>query len=95
MKNNILIIQPQSLTHLQVPRIGLFSEEAQLHGAIIVSLKQKWPCDLHQGENGDSGFCFVGPDGSHIGLNHRKLKIWAAAIVRSVLFLFITILTKN
>jgi hypothetical protein len=58
-----------------------FSEAAQLHGAIILELKKKWLCAKHQGEHGDVGYCYVSPNASHVGLNNRKLKLWASAIV--------------
>ncbi|KIK42782.1 hypothetical protein CY34DRAFT_68804, partial [Suillus luteus UH-Slu-Lm8-n1] len=64
----------------QVPQAAHFSEQDQLHGAIILQLKKKWPCAQHQGEHGDVGFCYVSANATHIGLNNRKLKIWAAAI---------------
>lgn len=70
--------------------MGLFNEDAQLHGAIILQLKQKYPCAQHQGENGDTGHCYIGPNGEHTGLNSRRLKIWASAIVRVYSPLFIT-----
>ena len=46
-----------------------------------MELKMKWPCERHQGEHGEAGFCYVDPAGNHLGLNHRKLAMWAAAIV--------------
>lgn len=60
----------------------MFSTEEQLHGKIIVGLKKKWLCHTHVGEHGDPGYCYVLPvTAEHIGLNNRKLKAWAAAIV--------------
>ena len=38
---------------------------------------------MHQGENGDVGNCYVSANGKHVGLDSRKLKIWASAIVSS------------
>jgi len=52
-----------------------------MHGTFILQLKEKWPCETHQGEHGEPGFCYVDPNSRHIGLNNRKLKTWAAAIV--------------
>jgi hypothetical protein len=69
------------LIFLQVPRVGGFSEVEQLHGEIILQLKQKWVCEKHQGEHGQAGACYIDSAGNHIGLNNRKLKIWASAIV--------------
>ncbi|KII87546.1 hypothetical protein PLICRDRAFT_163749 [Plicaturopsis crispa FD-325 SS-3] len=63
-----------------VPRLDTFSEAEQLHGAIIVQLKQKWMCQRHEGEHGEPGHCFIDAAGEHLGLNNRKLKLWAAAI---------------
>jgi hypothetical protein len=65
----------------QVPRIDEFREEDQLHGRIILQLKKKWPCAQHYGEHGEPGFCYIAASGERVGLNTRKLKIWAAAIV--------------
>ncbi|KAF8834082.1 hypothetical protein BDN67DRAFT_1016881 [Paxillus ammoniavirescens] len=64
----------------KVPRTEAFSAESQLHGAIIMQLKRKWTCEKHQGEHGEAGYCYINPTGEHVGLNHRKLKSWAAAI---------------
>lgn len=66
---NIHVLYKPFIQLLQVPRVGLFSEDAQLHRAIILQLKQKYHCAQHQGENGDTGHCFVGPNGEHTGLN--------------------------
>jgi hypothetical protein len=59
----------------------MFSDQAQLHSAIIIQLKKKWPCQQHQGEHGEDSYCYTNANGEHIGLNNRKLKIWASAIV--------------
>ncbi|KAH7903729.1 hypothetical protein BJ138DRAFT_1120100 [Hygrophoropsis aurantiaca] len=64
----------------KVPRLDGFTEEQQLHGSIILDLKAKYSCERHQGEHGEAGYCFVDASGEHLGLNPRKLKIWAAAI---------------
>jgi hypothetical protein len=69
------------ITFIQVPRVDLFSEQSQLHRAIILELKKKWSCEKHQGENSDSGFCYVSASGEHLGLNNHKFKFWAASIV--------------
>lgn len=61
--------------------MDIFSDEVQLHGSIILQLKAKWTCEKHGGEHGEHGYCYVSPTGEHVGLNNRKLKIWAAAIV--------------
>jgi hypothetical protein len=71
---------------IQVPRVDLFSEQAQLHGAIIVQLKTKWPCAEHQGKNGGGGHCYIAHNGDHVGLNNHRFKIWASAIVSYVLY---------
>ena len=68
----------------QVPRAELFGEESQLLGGIILQLKQRWPCQQHLGEHGEPGLCYITPAGEHVGLNMRKLKIWASAIVRTL-----------
>ncbi|CDO75078.1 hypothetical protein BN946_scf185010.g3 [Trametes cinnabarina] len=59
---------------------SFFSDEAQINGQIIMQLKAKWACERHQGEHGEPGYCYVDVAGTHLGLNHRKLKLWAAAI---------------
>lgn len=64
-----------------MPRTDLFSEQVQLHGAIILQLKAKWTCAQHQGESEDAGLCYIAHNGDHVGLNNRRLKIWASAIV--------------
>ncbi|KAG6904417.1 hypothetical protein DXG01_010072, partial [Tephrocybe rancida] len=64
----------------KVPRVESFTEVEQLHGTTILQLKQKWSCERHQGEHGEPGFCYVDTAGNHLGLNNRKLKIWASAI---------------
>jgi hypothetical protein len=58
-----------------------FGEDEQLHGRIIIQLKKRWPCTQHQGEHGEPGYCYITPSAEHVGLNNRKLKIWATAIV--------------
>lgn len=69
--------------------MGLFNKDAQLHGAIILQLKQKYPCAQHQGENGDTGHCYIRPNREHTSLNSCRLEIWASAIVSVYLPLFI------
>ncbi|GBE83748.1 predicted protein [Sparassis crispa] len=64
----------------KVPHIESFSAQSQLHGAIIMQLKDKWSCQQHSGEHGESGYCYVTPNAEHIGMNTRKLKSWASAI---------------
>jgi hypothetical protein len=65
----------------KVPHVDNFTELEQLHGSIILQLKGKWTCEKHQGEHGEPGFCYIDSTGGHLGLNNRKLKIWASAIV--------------
>ncbi|KAJ7484964.1 hypothetical protein B0H11DRAFT_2414016 [Mycena galericulata] len=65
----------------KVPRVDDYSPQDQLHGAMILKLNEKWPCQKHAGENGDVGHCWVDAGGNHIGLNMRKKKMWAASIV--------------
>ncbi|KAA1475512.1 hypothetical protein DENSPDRAFT_883621 [Dentipellis sp. KUC8613] len=64
----------------KVPNVDAFSDQSQIHGAIILELKAKWPCQQHLGEHGEDGFCYVTANAEHIRLNARKLKFWAAAI---------------
>lgn len=69
------------LISLQVPRVDNFSDLSQLHGKFIIDLKQKWSCQMHQGEHGEAGYCYVNTMGEHIRLNPLRLKTWAAALV--------------
>ncbi|EDR06779.1 uncharacterized protein LACBIDRAFT_328512 [Laccaria bicolor S238N-H82] len=62
------------------PELQYGTKQDQLHSEIILELKQKWPCEWHQGEHGEVGFCYVDPTGNHLGLNHCKLAMWASAI---------------
>ncbi|KAG2353039.1 hypothetical protein BDR07DRAFT_1497139 [Suillus spraguei] len=64
----------------QVPHIEVFSDQTQLHRAIIIQLKAKWPCAEHQGKSGGIGYCYVSSTGEHVGLNSHCLKIWASAV---------------
>ncbi|KAG6848074.1 hypothetical protein H0H93_003638 [Arthromyces matolae] len=87
------IVQPQLASSQQinpeeelvygtrVPSITSFSADSQIHGQWIKQLKDKWPCASHSGEHGENGFCYIAPNGKHIGLNNRRLKAWAAAIL--------------
>ncbi|KAI8996315.1 hypothetical protein BD414DRAFT_408305, partial [Trametes punicea] len=63
-----------------VPHVEQFSETAQLHGAIIIQLKQRWMCQQHLGEHGEPGYCYITSGGEHVGLNTRRLRVWASAI---------------
>ncbi|KAF8176897.1 hypothetical protein K438DRAFT_1727053 [Mycena galopus ATCC 62051] len=65
----------------RVPRVEDFTPLDQLHGAMLLKLKAKWPCEKHAGENGDVGHCWIDVGSNHIGLNMRKLKMWASVIV--------------
>jgi len=49
-----------------------------------MQLKQKWSCEKHLGEHGEPGYCYIAATGEHLGLNSRKLKLWAAAIVSRI-----------
>jgi hypothetical protein len=77
----------------QVPQADLFSNQAQLHGTIIMQLKKKWPCQQHRGEHGEDGHCYVNANREHIGLNNRKVKIWAWSIVsaQSVFLVYLSL----
>jgi len=56
-----------------IPRTDLYSADAQLHGSIIVDLKEEWKCEEHEGT------CYRNENG-HFPVNRWKLKKWAAAI---------------
>ncbi|KAG2048101.1 hypothetical protein BDR06DRAFT_1024597 [Suillus hirtellus] len=45
----------------------------------VTSTKSQWKCQEHKGEHGEPGFCFVKPDGDHLGLNTHHLGAWSAA----------------
>ncbi|KAF8996603.1 hypothetical protein BDQ17DRAFT_1249578 [Cyathus striatus] len=64
----------------KVPRLDVYSAHEQLQGEIVLELKKKWTCECHLGEHGEPGHCYVSASGLHLGLNHRKLSLWAAAI---------------
>ncbi|TDL14115.1 hypothetical protein BD410DRAFT_846335 [Rickenella mellea] len=64
----------------KVPRVDLYSEATQLNGTFILQLKEKWTCQTHLGEHREPGFCYVTPTGEHVGLNHRRLAMWASAM---------------
>ncbi|KAH7917991.1 hypothetical protein BV22DRAFT_1134941 [Leucogyrophana mollusca] len=54
---------------------------ARLNGHFILLIKNQWKCQLHTGEHGEPGFCFIRADSEHFGLNTRWLAIWGAAVV--------------
>lgn len=64
----------------KVPRLANMDTVSQLHGDIILKLKDTHPCEKHRGEHGEPGYCYIAPDGSHVGLNNRRFAIWAAAM---------------
>lgn len=70
---------------MQVPQVENFTDETQLHGGIILELKQRHPCKDHPGEQNAPGYCYkpvgCGLD-AHVRLNNRRFKKWSAAIVR-------------
>ena len=66
---------------LQVPQTTDFSDLSQLNGRFVLELKNKWPCQTHQGEHGEPGHCYISPAGEHTRLNPLRLKAWAAAMV--------------
>nr|GAT48927.1 predicted protein [Mycena chlorophos] len=72
---------PESVHGTKVPRIDDFSIHDQMHGEMLLKLQRRWPCQTHKSENGDVGACYIDGNGNHIGLNMRKLKAWAAAII--------------
>ncbi|KAI0260989.1 hypothetical protein BGY98DRAFT_75869 [Russula aff. rugulosa BPL654] len=57
----------------QVPRSDRYSSEAQLHGSVIMDIREEWKCEEHD------DFCYQ-KDGQHFPLNRWKLKAWAAAV---------------
>ncbi|KAF8701569.1 hypothetical protein RHS03_06503, partial [Rhizoctonia solani] len=64
----------------KVPRLADMDAPTQLHGNIITMLKATHPCEKHRGEHGEAGFCYVTPNGTHIGLNNCRFAIWSAAV---------------
>ncbi|KAI0683134.1 hypothetical protein BC835DRAFT_1396910, partial [Cytidiella melzeri] len=68
-------------TGTQVPHVEQYTEDQQLHGGIILTLKKEWPCNKHNGDHGEPAYCYVPKDSNdHYGLSARKLKFWSAAI---------------
>lgn len=64
----------------KVPRLADMDPAAQLHSEFILKLKHTHPCEQHRGEHGEVGYCYVSPNGNHLGLNNRRLAIWGAAM---------------
>ncbi|KAG8749059.1 hypothetical protein FRC11_011622 [Ceratobasidium sp. 423] len=64
----------------KVPQLANMDAPTQLHGNIITMLKATHPYEKHHGEHGEPGFCYVTPDGAHIGLNNHQFTIWSAAV---------------
>ncbi|EUC63107.1 hypothetical protein RSOL_479280, partial [Rhizoctonia solani AG-3 Rhs1AP] len=64
----------------KVPRLAEMDAPSQLHSEQILKLKETHQCEEHRGEHGEPGFCYVAPNGAHIGLNMRRFAIWGAAI---------------
>ncbi|KAG1751308.1 uncharacterized protein EDB91DRAFT_1078121 [Suillus paluster] len=62
--------QSEAITHqdeelpygTKVPHIESFSEESQIHGTIIMQLKQKWSCKKHLSKHGEPGNCYATAD---------------------------------
>ena len=67
------------LTFLQVSRADAFGADDQLHGGIIMDLRDEWKCEEH-----NQGACFK-HEGKHYPINRWKVKSWAAAIVCDLL----------
>ncbi|KAG8718744.1 hypothetical protein FRC09_012180 [Ceratobasidium sp. 395] len=64
----------------KVPRLGDLDAGTLLHGDFILKLKQTHSCEEHRGEHGEVGYCYVWPNGQHLGLNNRRFAMWAAAM---------------
>ncbi|KAH8832105.1 hypothetical protein DL96DRAFT_1706489 [Flagelloscypha sp. PMI_526] len=64
----------------KVPRLDAYSAMEQQEGAIALELRKQHKCDIHLGEHGQPGCCFVRPDGEHERMTNRKIKVWGAAI---------------
>ena len=71
------------LIRTQIPQIANFDSALQVNGRFVMELKKKWPCATHLGEHGESGHCYVTPNGEHLRLNPLRLKMWAAAMASS------------
>ncbi|KAF8193679.1 hypothetical protein BJ912DRAFT_1057368 [Pholiota molesta] len=65
---------PEIRMGTQVPRPDGFGSADQLHGSIIMDLREEWKCAEH-----DTGACYR-KDSAHFPLNRWKTKTWAAAI---------------
>ncbi|THU80350.1 hypothetical protein K435DRAFT_580173, partial [Dendrothele bispora CBS 962.96] len=64
----------------KVPRLNIYSEDDRLNGRFVLQLQTLWKCAEHPGEHGQAGWCYRDATGQHLGLNIRKLNIWAAAM---------------
>jgi len=71
------------IINTQIPQVANFDDAVQVNGRFVMELKKKWPCATHLGEHGESGHCYVTPNGEHFRLNPLRLKMWAAAMVSS------------
>jgi hypothetical protein len=76
---------PVTYCNTQVPRLDQYNETQQLHGTFTLRIKEEHTCQQHLGENGSVGHCYVTQGGRHIGLNMRRLSLWAAACVCFIL----------
>jgi hypothetical protein len=75
VRHLLLINHLHKLTSLQVPHADAFGADEQLHGSIIMDLREEWKCEEHS-----QGACFT-CKGRHYPINRWKVKSWAAAIV--------------
>ncbi|QRV90662.1 hypothetical protein RhiJN_18680 [Ceratobasidium sp. AG-Ba] len=68
----------------KVARVGNAAQVSDvhvLHGRTILDLESRWQCPVHRGEHGEQGHCYrPTSDSTHVQLNMRRKKIWAAAI---------------
>jgi len=71
--------------NIKVPCLDQYDETQKLHGTFILCIKEEHTCQQHLGENGSIGHCYVMSVGRHIGLNMRRLSMWAAACVSCIL----------
>ncbi|TEB22091.1 hypothetical protein FA13DRAFT_1574047, partial [Coprinellus micaceus] len=66
----------------KVPRVGDYDIKTQVNGHFIELIEKRWKCNEHGSENNGPGCCYRDALGNHWGLNMRKKKFYASALVR-------------
>ncbi|KAH9961625.1 hypothetical protein BGW80DRAFT_1463752 [Lactifluus volemus] len=61
-------------------RYRIRNDASLVNGKNILILKAHHTCQLHKGEHGEPGHCYIAPNGAHVPLNNRKFAQWASAM---------------